>query len=160
MKKIVFILMLLPLFSNAQKKEDSNKDSDGILKLVHADKTISVQAAKKENRKNPKNDTKYSGSVQFKIGNNQMTCDSAIVFENDDLVTAYNVTISNPEYFTTKGGTLEYNKETKRGNVLQNVTVTALNGSVIGTSESVEVDFKKEAYRIGMGSIRPVEQAK
>ena len=88
MKKIIFLLLLLPLFSNAQtdKKEDENKESDGVLTLVHADKTVAVPAAPKEGKKKQKDNTKYLGTVQFKIGNNQITCDSAIIFENDDLL--------------------------------------------------------------------------
>jgi len=157
MKKIIFLLLLLPLFSNAQtdKKEDENKESDGVLTLVHADKTVAVPAAPKEGKKKQKDNTKYLGTVQFKIGNNQITCDSAIIFENDDLVEAYNVTIINPIYFTTRGDQLNYNKETKRGNVTKNVNITALNGNVVGSSENVEVDMSREAYRIGMGSINP-----
>ena len=149
--------MLAPLFTYAQKEkeEDKNKDSDGILNLVHADRTVKVPSFNEKGEKRRKEDTKYYGAVQFKIGNNDIACDSATVHENDDLVDAYNVTISNPIYFTTKAGMLAYNKETKSGRVTKDVNITALNGSLVGTSESVEVDLKKEAYRIGMGSITP-----
>jgi hypothetical protein len=156
MNKIVFLLILLPLFSAAQtEKEETNKPSDGILTLVHADKTVSVPAPKKDDKKDLKNDTKYYGAVQFKIGNNQISCDSAMVHENDNLVDAYNVTISNPEYFTVKGATLNYNKQTKSGTLSSSITVSALNGNLIGTSESLEIDLKNEAYRIGSGNINP-----
>ncbi len=162
MKKVVFLLLLLPLFSNAQtdKKEETNKENDGILTLVHADKTVNVPAAPKEGKRKQKEDTKYYGSVQFKIGGNQITCDSATVFENESTVMAYNVTISNPGYFTTRATKFNYNKETRKGTVTENVVITALNGVVTGTSESVEVDLKTEAYRIGMGNITPPEPAK
>lgn len=156
MKKFLLVFLLLPLISNAQTdKEETNKDSNGKLVLVHADQTVAVPAAKKEDRKHPKDDTKYIGAVQFRIGNNQITCDSALVMENDDMMEAYNVTLTNPEYFTTKGELLTYNKETKKGTLTKNIIVTALNGNVIGNSESVEVDLRKEAYRIGMGTITP-----
>ena len=159
MKKIIFLLLLLPLFSNAQtEKEETNKESDGILSLVHADKTVSVTAIKKDGVKNKKDNTRYTGNVQFKIGNNQISCDSALVLENEDMVQAWNVSIANPTYFTTKGDEFNYNKATKKGTITKNISVIALNGNVIGNSESVEVDLKTEAYRIGMGSITPPEK--
>ena len=162
MKKVIFMLLLLPLFSNAQtdKKEENNKESDGILNLVHADKTVTVPAAPKEGKKKQKEDTKYYGAVQFKIGGNQISCDSATVYENENTVMAYNVTISHPGYFTTKATKLNFNKDTRHGTVTENVVITALNGVVTGTSESVEVDLKTEAYRIGMGNITPPEPVK
>src|ERR1039458_3653712 len=153
MNKIVFLLLLLPLFCNAQsEKEETNKPSDGKLVMVHAGKTESIPPVKKDDKKNLKNDTKYTGAVLFKIGANDINCDSAIVFENDGVMEAYNVTLTNPEYFTMKGGTLSYNKEAKRGSLLNNIKVTALNGDLVGTSESVDVDFSHDAYRIGRGA--------
>jgi len=161
MNKIIFLLLFLPLFSNAQTdKEETNKPNDGILTLVHADKTTQVPAAKKDDKKEPKKDTKYFGAVEFKIGNNKITCDSATVYENDGMVDAYNVTISNPGYFTTKGAKLNYNKATQTGTLQTGITVAAQTGVVIGTSESLEIDLKNEAYRVGQGSITPVGNKK
>lgn len=161
MNKFLFLLLLLPVSGFAQKdKEETNKPSDGKLVLVHADKTVTVAPEKKDDKKNLKDDTKYFGAVKFKIGGNTITCDSAKVLENDGIVEAYNVTLSSPDYFTTKGALLTFNKATLGGTVTKDITVTALNGNVIGTSESVVVDLKNESYRIGMGNITPPEPAK
>ena len=157
MKRIAFLLLMVPMVGMAQTEKEENKLNDGILSLLHADKTQSVPPVKTEERKKLKNDTRYLGAVQFKIGGNLISCDSAFVHENENVVDAYNVTISNPNYFTVTGTKLVLNKETMAGEVSTDVKVTALNGSVIGTSDDIDVDLKTEAYRIGKGTIRPVE---
>lgn len=157
MKLIMLLLCAIPFVGFAQTEKEENKLNDGILSLVHADKTVSVPPVKKEEGKKLKNDTRYLGSVQFKIGGNQISCDSAFVHENENTLDAYNVTISNPSYFTVTGTTLNYNKETMAGTLYTDIKVTALNGTMIGTSDELSVDLKTEAYRIGKGSIKPVE---
>ncbi len=154
--------MLAPVLSYAQKEkeEEKNKDSDGILNLVHAERTVKVPSIKENGEKRKKDDIKYFGAVQFRVGNNDIACDSAIVYVNDDRMEAYNVTVTNPVYFTTKSGMLQYNQATKTATASRDVNITALNGSLVGTAESVEIDLKKENYRIGLGSINPPKQAK
>ena len=156
MRLIFSLLLLFPILCLAQKKDESpfDKKGDGKIKLAHADKTESRPAVKKEGEKRKKDDEVYYGNVKFTIGDNEIACDSAILFKNDDKIVAYQVTITSPVSFTIKGTELTFNTNTAQSNLKSNVTVMARNGNLVGTGESLDLDFTYQAYRMGQGILK------
>ncbi len=140
------LMMLVPFMSYGENKK---------LTLAHADKTTTRPAVpKNDSKKKLKDDVVYYGNVKFQVGSTVITCDSAVVSENDNTMTAYSqVKISNPESFNLKGDALKYNKDSHKGTISSNVLVTAKNNAVVGTSETIDVDFSEDAYRINGGAI-------
>ena len=159
MKRILFILLLLPFISNAQT-DPAEVKSDGKLNLTHSNKTVTVPAARKEGDKRKlKDDEVYTGNVKFKIGGNEISCDSAILYKNDDKLSAFHVIITNPVSFVIKGDNLNFDKEKVTGTLTSNISVTAMNGNVVGTSDNFELDFSYDVYRIINGSMIPPPHA-
>jgi lipopolysaccharide assembly outer membrane protein LptD (OstA) len=159
MKQLIFVLAMLPLLSKAQDKDKDNplnKKNDGNLELVHAGKTYKQPAIRKENSpKKLKDNEIYVGDVQFKIGDNQVSCDSAILYTNDGLLVASHVKITNPESFDLTSDLMTFNKEDNTADLADNITVTARNGDLVGTSASFKIDFSYNIYRVTGGSIIP-----
>ena len=156
-----FCLLLLPFLSPAQKKDESpfDKKGDGKIKLTHADRTIARPAVKKEgDKKKLKDNEVYYGNVKFTVGDNQIACDSAIHYKNDDKIVAYQVTVTSPEAFTIKGNELTFNTNTAHSNLQSNVSVVAMNGDLVGTSESLDLDFSYQIYRMGQGILKIPEK--
>lgn len=155
MKKILFLLLFLPFVTNGQT-ELAEKKSDGKMNLISANKTITRPAVRKEgDRKKLKDNEVYLGDVKFKIGLSEITCDSAILYQNEGMLSAYNVKVTNPQSFDIKGTVLSFNKENGTANLNSDITVTAKNGVVIGSSEYLQFDFNYEVYRIINGAINP-----
>ena len=158
MKKLILLMLLLPLFANAQT-DPNEKKSDGKFRFISAAKTVSQPAVRKENSpKKLKDDEVYTGAVKFKTGSNEINCDSAISFTNEGIVMAYHVSITNPESFDIQGDVLNYNKDDNTGTLTNNITVTAKNGNVVGTSDNFKIDFSYEIYRVINGAITPPKQ--
>lgn len=154
MRVLLFILIFIP-FAVFGQDEKLDKPSDGKMNLEHADNTTKRPAEKKEGRKKQKDDIVYTGNVKFTIGGNTLTCDSAVSYENDGTLFAYNVKITYPASFTITGKVLNFNRETARATLTTDVTVTALNGNKVGTSPVFEFDFNYDRYRITSGIITP-----
>ena len=155
MKKILFLLLFLPFLTNGQT-DLAEKKNDGKMKLIHANKTMTRPAIKKEgDRKKLKDNEVYFGDVKFQIGVTEITCDSAILFQNDGMLTAYNTKISNPQSFIIKGDNLSFNKENITADLTSNISVTAMNGLLVGNSDYLQFDFSYEVYRIINGAINP-----
>jgi lipopolysaccharide assembly outer membrane protein LptD (OstA) len=157
MKFLVALLVLFPFLTYGQS-EPTKK-----LTLLHAGTTTSRPPAVKSEKKKQKDDVVYMGDVKFQTGNSIITCDSAVMNDNDGIVTAYNVKLSNPESFDIKGGIMTFTKETKKGVVTANVVVSAKNNTIVGLSESIEVDFSEDNYQISRGALttpQPPDNAK
>ena len=155
MKKMIFLLLFLPFISNGQA-ELAEKKSDGKMKLISANKTIARPAVKKEgDHKKLKDDEVYLGDVKFKIGESEITCDSAVLYQNDGMLTAYNIKLTNPQSFDIKGAVLSFNKENSTASLTSDISVTAKNGVTIGSSDYLQFDFSYEIYRIINGAINP-----
>jgi len=123
--------------------------SDGKLNFVSAIKTTTQPAVRKDDQhKKLKEDIVHTGDVKFKIGSNTITCDSAIEYTNENKVAAFKVIITNPSSFTIKGGELNYNKEDASGILKNDISVTAMNGDLVGTSELFNLDFSYQIYRL------------
>lgn len=152
MKFLLSFLLLFPFVCSAQSDDPVNKKGDGILKLTHSNKTWTQPAAKKDGEKKKlKDDEVYKGDVKFEIGSNLITCDSAIFYKNENKVSAYNVTVSNPVSFVIKGDNLLFDKTTAQSVLKSGISLTAMNGELIGTSDMVELDFSYEIYRMVNG---------
>jgi len=166
MRSLLFLLAFLPFITHAQEMSQAEKDeiaktnaaldvrSDGKLNFLSATKTFTQPAVKKDDQhKKLKEDVVHTGNVQFQVGNNAITCDSAVEYTNEGKVLAFNVRVTNPRSFTIKGGELDYDKEKANAVVSKDISVTALNGDLVGTSESFNLDFSYEVYRLN-GTIK------
>src|SRR4051812_23748780 len=116
MRSILYLLAFLPFITHAQQEmSQAQKDeiaktnaalevhSDGKLIFLSAAKTFTQPAVKKDDQhKKLKEDVVHTGNVQFQVGSNTITCDSAIEYTNEDKVAAFNVKITNPSSFTIK----------------------------------------------------------
>ncbi len=156
----MFLLFLLPLSVYAQTDKDPNEvRSDGKLTFVSSGKNFSQPAVKKDNsNKKLKNDEVYIGSVKFHMGSSEINSDSAISYTNEGTIAFFNVKLANPQSFTISGDKLIYTKDDNTGELSSNISVTAMNGNVVGTSESLKIDFSYEVYRIINGSLTPPKQ--
>ena len=156
MKKIVFLLILLPLLSRAQKDDTNEKHNNGKLVMAHANRQYKQPAVKKDDSpKKLKDDEVYLGDVKFQIGSTEISCDSAISYTNDGTVALFHVKIANPESFDIVGDKLSYTKEDNTASITENVSVTAKNATVVGTSNYLKIDFSYEIDRIVDGSLTP-----
>lgn len=156
MRLALSFLLLFPVLCSAQTeaKDPAAEKSDGKLSLIHADKTFTRPAVKKEGEKKKlKDDEVYYGNVKFKVGDNEITADSAVYSKNEDQVTAYNISVSSPLSFLTKADKMTFSKETAISSVSSKVTVSAQNGDLVGTSEWVELDFNYRYYHLGRGTL-------
>jgi lipopolysaccharide assembly outer membrane protein LptD (OstA) len=157
MKKFMFLLFILPLSVYAQKDKDPNEvRNDGKLAYVSSAKTLSQPAVRKDNStKKLKNDNVYAGAVKFRIGSSDISADSAISYTNEGTIAFFNVKLANPQSFAINGDKLLYTKDDNTGELSSNISVSAMNGNVVGTSESLKVDFGYEIYRVVNGSLTP-----
>jgi hypothetical protein len=159
MKKIVFLLILSPLFTKAQN-EAAEKMNNGKLVFVQAARQFSQPPVKKDDdAKRKKDDQVYVGDVRFKIGSTEINSDSAISYTNDGTMAFFHVKIANPESFDIVGDVLSYTKEDNTAALTENVSVTAKNGNVVGTSNYLKIDFSYEIDRIVNGSLTPPKRA-
>src|SRR5579872_2852897 len=135
MRNILFLLILLPLLSKAQKDDPNEKHNNGKLVMARANKQYKQPAVKKDDApKRLKDDEVYVGDVKFQIGSTEISCDSAISYTNDGTVALFHVKIANPESFDIVCDVLNYTKEDNTATLTDNVSVTAKNGAVVGTS--------------------------
>lgn len=159
MKKMLLALLLVPCICMAQKKEKDPYEvkGDGTLELVHADKTVKVPPAKKEedNKKKLKDNEVYTGNVKFKIGSNEIACDSAVSYTNDGMVLTFHNKISNAVSFAIISDMLTLNKENAVATLSGGIKVTAQNGNVVGTTDELKIDFSYDLYKIVGGSLTP-----
>jgi hypothetical protein len=167
MRSILFLLLFLPFISHAQddmsqkQKDEIAKTnaalevrSDGKLRFLSANNTTTQPAVRKEEqRKRLKDDVVHTGNVKYQIGSNLISCDSAIEYTNEDKIAAFNVKITNPVSFSIKGGELNYNKEDNSAILTKEISITAMNGELVGTSEIFTFDFSYQIYRVN-GSIK------
>lgn len=167
MRAFLFALMLVPVIGFAQADSKDGKidptevKSDGKLNFVHANKVKTQPAVRKEGDKRKlKEDEIYVGDVTFHIGGNDLKADSAILYTNDGVLSMYNFSVSNPVSFMFKGENLVFTKETAKAMLQSGIKITALNGDVLGTSESMEIDFGYEIGKVIAGSITPLEPEK
>ncbi len=167
MKAFLFALMLVPVVSFAQADSKDRKidptevKSDGKLVFVHAAKTKTQPAVRKEGDKRKlKDDEIYVGDVTFHIGGNDLKADSAIMYTNDGVLSMYNFSITNPVSFTFKGDNLIFTKETVKAVLQSGIKITTLNGDVVGTSDNMEIDFGYEIGKVIGGSITPPDPEK
>jgi len=152
----ILLLILLPLLSKAQKDDPTEKHNNGKLVFGQSTKQFSQPAVKKDDSpKRLKDDEVYVGDVKFQIGSTQINCDSAISYTNDGTLALFRVKIANPESFDIVGDVLNYNKEDNTAALTDNVSVTARNGNVVGTSNYLKIDFSYEIDRIINGSLTP-----
>src|ERR1022692_3370818 len=97
MKNILFLLLLFPFIGYGQAAKPNNP-IDGLVTCLHYDTaaisgplTTDDKLSEEDILKTIKDDIKYRGNVEFKIGFTDIKCDEAVSNENKRSLTAKNV---------------------------------------------------------------------
>ncbi len=153
MKTSLFLLLLLPFWGFAQSKS-ANNSIDGVITCLHYDTavvsgpiTINDNYNEEDILKNIKDDIKYKGNVEFKIGFTTIKCDEAITNENKHSLTAGSVIIHCLYYPVLKGDQLIYNKDTKKATLTGHIVLED-KGAIKSIGKTASLDFSHEKYII------------
>ena len=153
MKAVLIILLVLPGLGFAQTRAPYNP-IDGRVTCLHYDTaevngpvSINDDYSEDDILKNVKDDIKYRGNVEFKIGFTSIKCNEALSNENRHLLSAGNVTINCLYYPVLKGDQLTYDKETKKATLTGHIILED-KGAIKSIGKTATLDLSHDKYII------------
>jgi lipopolysaccharide assembly outer membrane protein LptD (OstA) len=153
MKAVLFIISFLPFLGFAQTKSPYNP-IDGRVTCLHYDTaevngpvTINDDYSEEDILKNVKDDIKYRGNVEFKIGFTSIKCKEALSNDTKHSLTAGSVIINCLYYPVLKGDLFTYDIETKKATLTGHIILED-KGAVKSIGKTAALDLSHDKYVI------------